>query len=96
MGQCIPCGTVKYYTYPNGCTTSSSKCTSAPLPSASIIYSGPNLPNTGIETNMLLTEALQRIDVQLKPTEIFALLIEAIDNNPALLTILCDKIGTCP
>lgn len=103
MGQCIPSmpcyGTndvVVYTTYPKGCTSSTASPFSLPLSSDSLYYAGPNLPYTGIQTNDDITEALQKIDALLSYTSIFNLLIAAIDNDPALKTILCTKIGECP
>lgn len=100
MAQCVPgmpCyGVPIVYTYPSGCTTSVPSAFTLPISSDNLYYAGPNLPYTGIQTEMDITEALQKIDVQLNPTQIFALFIQAIDNNPSLKTILCEKIGTCP
>jgi len=94
---CYPSGdAVVYYTYPKGCSTSVPSPYTFPISSDNLIYTGPNLPYTGIQTDMDITEALQRIDAQLNPTSIFAAFIAAIDNNPALKTILCSKVGECP
>ena len=103
MAKCVPgmpCyrtnDLVVYYTYPKGCTTSQPSPHTLPLSSDDLIYTGPNLPYTGIQTDDEITKALQKIDVQLNPTVIFDLLIAAIDNNPSLKAILCAKIGECP
>lgn len=100
MSRCIPgmpCyEAIVYTTYPKGYTTAEPSPFSLPLSSDDITYSGPNLPYTGIQTDTTLTEALQRIDSLLSPASIFALLISAIDNDPALKTLLCSKIGECP
>lgn len=100
MAKCVPgmpCySTIVYTTYPKGCATTEPSPFSLPLASDDLYYAGPNLPYTGIQTEDTITDALQKIDVLLNPTEIFALFIAAIDNNPALKTILCEKIGTCP
>lgn len=100
MGQCLPgmpCyETIVYTTYPKGCVTTESSPFTLPLSSDNVVYTGPNLPYTGIQTDTNLTEALQRIDAKLNPTVIFDLLMSAIDNNPSLKTLLCSKIGECP
>lgn len=103
MAKCLPnmpCykggDVIVYYTYPKGCTTSTPSPYTLPLSSDDLIYTGPNLPYTGIQTDMTITESLQRIDVQLNPEVIFDLLIAAIDNNPTLKALLCTKIGECP
>ena len=100
MCQCVPgmpCygqQTVVHYTYPYGCDSCQSiPC--LPLRSEDVYYSGPNLPYTGIQTSMLLTEALQRIDVKLNPEEIVNAFIEAIQSNPTLKAALCAEIGSC-
>ena len=103
MGNCLPnmpCykgnDVIVYTTYPKGCTTSEPSPYTFPISTDNLSYTGPNLPYTGIQTNDDLTEAIQKIDVLLNPEEIFAALIVAIDNNPALKTQLCEKIGECP
>lgn len=103
MGKCVPgmpCyrtnDLVVYYTYPKGCSTSQPSPYTYPTYSDDLIYAGPNLPYTGINTDDVITEALQKIDIKLNPTVIFDLFIAAIDNNPALKTILCAKIKGCP
>lgn len=94
----MPCygqETVVHYTYPYGCDSCGSGPFKLPLRSEDVYYSGPNLPYTGIQTTMLLTEAFQRIDTLLNPEEIVNLFIEAIQNNPTLKTAICAEIGTC-
>ena len=48
-----------------GCQTDNSCCTAEPIPSSGVIYSGPNLPCTGIRTCEDLDTALQKIDAQI-------------------------------
>jgi hypothetical protein len=60
-----------------------------------VTYFKANLPYTGVQTGDDLTTIIQKIDVKLSPASIFALFISAIDNDPALKAILCDRIGTC-
>lgn len=60
----MPCygPSVIYTTYPKGCATTEPSPFSLPLSSDNIIYTGPNLPYTGIQTDDELTDALQKID----------------------------------
>lgn len=99
MAKCVPgmpCyDTIVYTTY-KGCSTSTPSPYTFPISSENLYYAGPNLSYTGIQTKDLITKALQKIDVKLNPTVIFDLFIAAIDNNPSLKTILCQRIGTCP
>src|SRR5690606_14084038 len=102
MSKCVPgmpcwttayqSGLVVYTTYPQRCTTPNSTL----LSSDGLYYAGSNLPYTGIQTEDLITVAIEKIDQKLSPEEIFNALIVAIDTNPALKTILCEKIGECP
>lgn len=41
-------------------------CTATPIPSDSIVYNGPNLPGSGINTYNNLTTALQKLDNEIK------------------------------
>lgn len=101
MSKCLPgmpCygnNVIVYTTYPSGCATTVPSPFTLPLSSDDLYYAGPNLPYTGIQTGDTITVALQKIDVQLNPEEIFALFISAIDNNPALKAIFCAKIAEC-
>jgi hypothetical protein len=102
MAKCVPgmpcygANVIVYTTYPNGCLTTVPSPFTLPLSSDSIYYAGPNLPYTGIQTEDTLTEAIQKIDVQLNPEVIFELFVSAIDNNPTLKAIFCAKIAECP
>lgn len=61
----MPCydnNVVVYTTYPPGCASTSGGPFKLPLASDDVYYSGPDLPNSGIETTNILTEALQKLD----------------------------------
>jgi hypothetical protein len=58
-------------------------------------YTGPNLPNTGIETNDNVTVALQKIDEALDPIELVQTLITAINQNPSLQVMFCTLVNSC-
>ena len=68
MAKCVPpmpCydnNVIVYTTYPAGCASTSGGPFTLPLPSDDVYYSGPALPNSGIETNDILTEVLQKLD----------------------------------
>lgn len=59
-------------------------------------YTGPNLPNTGIETNDNVTVALQKIDSELDPTLLAQAILTAIGNSVQLKTALCALLSECP
>lgn len=52
-----------------------------------------NLPYTGIQTNFLLTDAIQYIDAKLAPAEIVAAVIEAIEADDTLRAALCTALN---
>lgn len=58
-------------------------------------YTGPNLPNTGIETNNNVTLALQKIDEALDPVELVQNIIIAINQNPSLQVMFCALVNSC-
>lgn len=100
MAKCLPgmpCyKPVKVYTtYANGVKTTEAGPFSLPLSSDKLFYAGPNLPYTGIQTDMSITEALELINSKLSPTAIFNLFLAAIDNNPSLKEQLCMRIIDC-
>jgi len=97
--QCVPgmpCyteGLVIYTTYPKGCYTTEPSPFSLPLSSDSLYYAGANLPYTGIQTAMSITEAIQRIDAKLAPAEIVAAVITAIEADDTLRAALCTALN---
>jgi hypothetical protein len=68
------------YYHPPGVTNSNTIC-----------YVGPNLPNSGINTNNSLTVALEKIDNKLNAESI----LDAIAANPTLTAQLCAIINQC-
>ena len=58
-------------------------------------YTGPNLPNTGVDTGDNLTTALQKIDIALDPIELVQTLISAINQNPSLQVMFCTLVNSC-
>lgn len=102
MAKCVP-GTpcykgedvIVYTTYPKGCTSSSPSTTgySLPISSSDLYYSGPNLPNSEIETTDNITVSLQKIDVKLTPSELVAAVISAIQADDTLRVALCTALN---
>jgi|SRR5687768_3009261 len=97
--QCVPgmpCYTEGYVvltTYPRGCTTTEPSPYTLPLSSANVYYAGANLPYTGIQTTMSLTEAIQRIDATLAPAALVAAVIVAIQEDDTLRAALCTALN---
>lgn len=89
----MPCyGPEIYAFYPKGCCNESLVC---PVNSNIIVYSGPNLPNTGINTNDTLTVALQKIDVALSSDALINTVLTGIATNPALQVAFCALVQQC-
>jgi hypothetical protein len=82
-----------YTTYPVGCTPS--PCLVYPIGSNYTSYTGPNLPNTGIVNNDLLTAAFQKIDNKLNPTDLVTKMIAELSTNSALRALFCNLVNNC-
>jgi hypothetical protein len=61
--------------------------------SNTVLYVGPNLPNSGVNTNNSLTIALEKIDEKLSVSA--ADVLAAIANDPILKAQLCTIINQC-
>lgn len=88
----MPCyeNTVAVYTtYPPGCTPS------VTIDSNNVIYTGPNLPCSGISHNECLTVALQKLDSKVCPAQIVEAFFSIVETDPVALARLCDLIATC-
>jgi len=81
-----------YAQFPKKC-----KCSSdcAETRSEEVYYSGPNLPNTGINTEDTITLALQKIDNKLSPENLIAYIVDILNTNPTLKNDLCTALGGC-
>lgn len=89
----MPCyGPEIYAFYPKGCCNDSLVC---PVNSDIVIYSGPNLPSTGINTNDSLTVALQKIDLSLSSEAIINTFLVGIATNPGLQAAFCLAVDRC-
>lgn len=89
-----PCfeNTVNAY-YPQQCNNGG--FAGYPIPTTAVVYNGPNLSNTGVDTGDNLTIALQKIDNALEPIELVQTLITVINQNPSLKVMFCTLVNSC-
>jgi len=66
-----------------------------PISSNLICYNGPNLPNTGVNTNDNLNLVLEKIDAELDPVTLAATLLQVIGTNATLLAAFCEIANLC-
>lgn len=91
----MPCyeNTVALYTYPSGCVPPVFQ--GYPIDSDHIIYTGPNLPCSGVSNNDFLTTALQKIDSKVCPAAIVDAFFSIVETDPVAFARLCGLIATC-
>lgn len=89
-----PCfeNTVNAY-YPQNCNNGA--FAGYPIPTTAVVYNGPNLSNTGIDSGDNVTLALQKIDNSLEPIELVQTLITVINQNPSLKVMFCTLVNSC-
>lgn len=66
-----------------------------PISTNLICYNGPNLPNTGVNTNDNLNLVLEKIDAELDPVTLAETLLQTIATNVSLLTAFCEIANLC-
>lgn len=66
-----------------------------PIPTSSIQYNGPNLPNSGVDTGDGMNVAMQKLDNALDPIELVQTLITVIYQNPSLQVMFCTLVNSC-
>jgi hypothetical protein len=66
-----------------------------PISTNLICYNGPNLPNTGVNTNDNLNLVLEKIDAELDPVTLAATLLQVIGTNTTLLAAFCEIANIC-
>jgi hypothetical protein len=71
-------------------------CNDPCISSFQIIYNGPNLPCTGIQSKDNLEVALQKIDNRMCSDEFISHIISTIENTPLLQAYFCQLVNTCP
>lgn len=90
--NCLP-GTPCYdaYYHPQG------DCNCAPciIDTANVVYYGPNLPNSGVNTRDGLNTILQKLDNALSPENLAAALIDAVATDPVLAVQFCTIVNNC-
>lgn len=69
--------------------------TSSCFTSNKIIYNGPNLACTGIQSTDTIEVALQKIDEKICSDQFVSQLINTIDNNPVLKAYFCQLVASC-
>lgn len=84
-------GLIVYNTLPKDCNGETQL-----LSSDSLYYAGSNLPNTGIQTEDTLSDAIEKIDQKLDPEAILTAILAVLDTNPTLKAALCSKLADCP
>lgn len=78
--------------YPSKCGCKSDNCHSC----CECCYTGPNLPNSGINKGDCFDVVLQKLDNELNVTTLAQEILYVISTNTALLEALCALIGACP
>jgi hypothetical protein len=63
--------------------------------SSQIVYNGPNLPCTGIQSIDTVEVALQKIDDRMCSDEFVSHIINTIENNDVLKTYFCQLVASC-
>jgi hypothetical protein len=77
--------------YPPTPTNKSCNCSDPCISTDDVYYAGPNLPNSGVNTNNSMTVALEKIDNKISAESI----LEAIAADPTLRAQLCAIINQC-
>jgi len=90
----MPCYNAYRIAYPFSCGGgyNNSLC----LTSDKIIYNGPNLACTGIQSQDNLEIALQKIDDRMCSDAFISHIIVAIEENPVLKAYFCQLVSSCP
>ena len=88
----MPCYDAYRIAFPFSCEN---PCEPLCFTSDRIIYNGPNLACTGIQSQDNLEVALQKIDDRMCSDEFISHIIVAIENNPVLKEYFCQLVSTC-
>jgi hypothetical protein len=92
----MPCyeNTVTVYTtYPPGCGSGCSPVTT--IGSDYIIYTGPNLPCSGVSNNDCLTTALQKIDTKICPAQLVNTILSVLETDAVARARFCAIVSGC-
>ena len=88
----MPCyeNTVTVYTtYPPGCGPVTT------IGSDHIIYTGPNLPCSGVSNNDCLTTALQKIDTKICPAQLVNTILTVLETDSVARARFCAIVSDC-
>lgn len=88
----MPCyeNTVTVYTtYPAGCVPP------VTVGSDHVIYTGPNLPCSGISNSDFLTTALQKIDIKICPDQLVDTILSVLETDPVARARFCAVVSLC-
>ena len=88
----MPCHDSYRIAFPFACDN---PCEPVCLTSDRIIYNGPNLACTGIQSQDNLQVALQKIDNRLCSDEFISHIISTIENTPLLQAYFCQLVASC-
>jgi len=88
---CNPSPPVVYAAYPSNCAPLDNIC----CPTSTIVYDGPNLPNSGVDNKDTVNVALDKLDDTLNPVSLAQTFINTILTNPSLAVIFCDLVQSC-
>jgi hypothetical protein len=80
---------VVYTTYPPGCVPS------VTIDSNNVIYTGPNLPCSGISHNDSLTVALQKIDTKICPAQLVDSILSVLETDVVARARFCAIVSGC-
>jgi hypothetical protein len=92
----MPCyqNTVAVYTtYPAGCFPPVFQ--GYPIDSDHIIYTGPNLPCSGVSNNDFLTVALQKIDSKICPAQLVDTILSVLETDAVARARFCAIVSLC-
>ena len=92
----MPCyenTSVVYTTYPAGCTPPLFQ--GYPIDSDHIVYTGPNLPCSGILNNDFLTVAIQKIDTKICPAQLLDSILSVLETDSVARARFCLLVNGC-
>jgi hypothetical protein len=79
--------------YPKRCNNG--LYTTCPSVTNLIYYNGPNLPNSGVNTNDDLNVVIQKLDNEFDPLTLAQTLLHTIQNDTSLLSTFCQIVTSC-
>jgi hypothetical protein len=88
----MPCYDAYRIAYPFACDN---PCAPVCFTSSQIIYNGPNLACTGIQSTDTVEVALQKIDNRICSDEFISHIIDTIENNEVLKAYFCQLVSSC-